>query len=149
MSLRFGIAVAAMASVLAVSSASAADLWGATGTNAYDSSSPSTDAYGYDTPSSSLETDRSVRSFGDVRQSYRETYRPVVRRVSAFDRLRYQLEKFGYTRIRYQTERTNYYGDPVYYLTACHNGVRYRLHVTSDCEIELKRRAGYCESSYY
>lgn len=80
-------------------------------------------------------------------QSSRRDYGP--RRPAAFNRVRDDLVDAGYSRIAYRDERTDRYGERVYLLTACQNGVRYRMHVTEACEVELKRRAGYCRSSYF
>lgn len=72
-----------------------------------------------------------------------------LRQNTVFQSLKYDLQDAGYSRISYKTERLGYDGERVFYLTACANGVRYRLHVTADCEIDLKQRIGFCQSAYY
>ncbi|MGI9406628.1 MAG: hypothetical protein ACR2O4_09675 [Hyphomicrobiaceae bacterium] len=78
-----------------------------------------------------------------------EDYGPRRGRTGAFYQVRSELADAGFSRISHKTTRHDRYGEPVYYLTACRRGIRYRLHVTADCDVLFKRRAGYCQNRYY
>ena len=164
MACRHPLIIAALASALVAAPASAADLGGYdSAVNHYDDGSVYIDGYGG--VEGRTDQPRHWRH-GRHRASKRYAYRPNAdlydgdgldqdygprRRVrdKVFQSLRYDLEDAGYSRVTYRTERRDAYGGRLFFLTACRKGVRYRMHVTEDCEIEFRRRAGFCGTAYY
>ncbi len=153
MSRWFNSAIIAITSIVLVTPVTAADLdgFGASykDTYAYDGAYD-TDAVRTNVPRdhnrARYEHSRVYNTHGDDRRAYGPRY---LRQDRVFQNLKYDLEDAGYSRIVYRTERRDHYGERIFYLTACANGVRYRLHVTADCEIDLKRQVGFCQSASY